>query len=84
MSFFSEEKISSIYSIESTPISEGNYIETYRARNKETNELIAIKKINILDFSEQEIIILINILKILNNSKHSIKFIECFKEENSI
>ena len=84
MNFFSEEKISSIYSIESTPISEGNYIETYRARNKETNELIAIKKINILDFSEQEIIILINILKILNNSKHSIKFIECFKEENSI
>ena len=75
MSFFSEEKISSIYSIESTPISEGNYIETYRKKKK---------KINILDFSEQEIIILINILKILNNSKHSIKFIECFKEENSI
>ena len=83
MSFFSQEKITSKYSIESTPISEGN-IECYRARNNKTNELIAIKKINILDFSEQEIIILINILKILNQSKHSIKFIECFKEENSI
>ena len=83
MSFFSNEKITSKYSIESTPISEGK-IELYRARNKQTNELIALKKINIFDFSEKEIIILINILKILNQSKHSIKFIECFKEENSI
>ena len=83
MSFFSNEKITSKYSIESTPISEGK-IELYRARNIKTNELTALKKINIFDFSEKEIIILINILKILNQSKHSIKFIECFKEENSI
>ena len=85
---FSEEKLSSIYELENSPISKGSYGEVYRAKKKQTNETVAIKKIEIpqefFEDSMEEIINEINVLKMLNESKYSVKYFDCFKEENTI
>ena len=85
---FSEEKLASIYELENTLISKGSYGEVYRAKKKQTNETVAIKKIVIpqefFEDSMEEIINEINVLKMLNQSTYSVKYFDCFKEKNTI
>ena len=62
------------------PLGKGGFSEVYKATEKKTGKVYAIKRFSNNDLNEDEINIMLN----MNKCENSIKFYGYFKEENLI
>ena len=62
------------------PLGKGGFSDVYKAKEKRTGKIYAIKRVKIGDLNEEEI----NNMLIMNNYENSVKFYGFFKDKNLI